>query len=117
MKHVYTVVIIAALLCTSAAYATVWYVHPDSVMNCIQDCLDSCSAGDTVLVGPGIYYEHIEWPNTQGIDLISQYGVDMTYADGSGTGYVISIMIAVDTATKISGFTIQNGYRAGVRCA
>ncbi|KPK71735.1 hypothetical protein AMJ87_06865, partial [candidate division WOR_3 bacterium SM23_60] len=121
MKHVYTVALIAALLCSSAAYATVWYVHSDSVMNCIQDALDSCSTGDTVLVGPGIYYEHIEWPSTQGIDLTSEYGVDMTYIDGSGIGRVIRIGIAVDQTTVIQGFTVQNGYDAvaggGIDCA
>lgn len=57
--------VIMALLFT-AAHATVWYVHPDSAQNCIQDCLDSCSTGDTVLVGEGTYYESITWPDVQG---------------------------------------------------
>ncbi|UCG90863.1 MAG: right-handed parallel beta-helix repeat-containing protein, partial [candidate division WOR-3 bacterium] len=119
MKYINTVVIIASLLCINAAHATTWYVHPDSAMNCIQDCLDSCSTGDTVLVGPGVYSEHIVWPSTQGIDLVSQYGVDTTYIDGDTTDRVISITIAVDTTTTISGFTIQHGNTdlgAGIYC-
>jgi len=116
MKHIRTVVIVAALICTNAAYATVWYVHPDSVLNCIQHCLDSCSTGDTVLVGPGVYSEHIVWPSIQGIDLVSEYGVDMTYIDGGGTAIVIEINTGVDSTTMISGFTIQNGYPAGIYC-
>ncbi len=111
--------VIMALLVT-AANAMVWYVHPDSAQNCIQDCLDSCSTGDTVLVGPGVYSEHITWPNTQGIDLTSEYGADMTYIDGGGTDHVLSITTVVDTATKISGFTVQYGYAeygAGILCS
>ncbi len=119
MKHISTVVVITALLCASTAYATVWYVHPDSAMNCVQDCLDSCSIGDTVLVGTGVYSENIVWPNTQGIDLVSECGVDMTYLDGDSTGSVIEIDVAIDTTTRISGFTIQNGYAnagGGIAC-
>ncbi len=109
------ITVIMALLVT-AANATVWYVHPDSAMNCIQHCLDSCSTGDTVLVGPGVYSEHITWPTTQGIDLMSQYGVDMTYIDGGGTAPVIEISTGVDSSTIISGFTIQDGLTAGIYC-
>jgi hypothetical protein len=107
------------VLLFSTANATVWYVHPDSVMNCVQDALDSCSTGDTVLVGPGVYSEHIVWPSTQGIDLMSEYGVDMTYLDGGGTGHVIEIDSVIDTTTRISGFAIQNGYAhagGGIGC-
>jgi hypothetical protein len=108
MKYTSIVVLIIALLFTTAS-ATVWYVHPDSTMNCIQDCLDSCSAGDTVLVGPGIYYENIVWPNTQGIQLISVFGPDTTIIDGNSTTSVIQIS-NVDSTTVIRGFTIRNGY-------
>ena len=74
--------VIALLFFTSPAPATVWYVHPDSPFNCIQLCLDSCATGDTVLVGPGIYYENIVWPTIQGINLISEMGADTTVIDG-----------------------------------
>ena len=92
------------------ARATVWYVHPDSTMNCIQDCLDSCSTGDTVLVGPGIYNENIVWPETQGIDLKSEYGPDSTIIHGYSNGRVIEMEGAsIDTTTVIEGFTIRRG--------
>jgi parallel beta-helix repeat protein len=121
MKYINTVVIIAALLDINAAYATVWYVHPDSAMNCIQHCLDSCSTGDTVLVGPGTYYENINWPSTSGIDLISENGSTSTIIDGGGIGRVIRIAIGVSQSTLVEGFTIQNGFDhtggAGIDCA
>jgi predicted outer membrane repeat protein len=103
-------VAIVLLFGTTIALAAVWYVHPDSIFNCIQDCLDSCATGDTVLVGPGVYYENIIWPNIHGIHLISELGPDATIIDGDSTGRVIGISTGVGPATLISGFAIRNGY-------
>ena len=71
-------IIILLSVLISVATATIWYVHPDSTLNSIQGGLDSCSANDTVLVGPGTYNEYIQWPGVQGIDLISEYGPEST---------------------------------------
>lgn len=109
----------ACLFFMGTAHATMWYVHPDSALNTIQAGLDSCSTGDTVLVGPGVYNENLVWPSTQGIDLRSELGRDTTIIDGGGTGRVIQIITGVDSTTMISGFTIQNGdadHGAGIRC-
>jgi parallel beta-helix repeat protein len=92
-------------------YGSVWYVHPDSTLNSIQSGLDSCVAGDTVVVGAGIYYENLVWPYLQGINLISEHGPDTTIIDGSEDGTVIHLsLMQEDTTTIIHGFTIQNGY-------
>ncbi len=102
--------VIAVLFMASPAQATTWYVHPDSALNSIQAGLDSCSTGDTVLVAAGIYIENdIVWPNTQGIDLVSEYGDDTTVINGNSAGRVIACTTGVDSTTIISGFTIQNG--------
>jgi parallel beta-helix repeat protein len=98
------------LFVTSTTGAIVWYVHPDSTFNCIQDCLDSCATGDTVLVGPGVYYENIVWSGMEEIALVSEFGPDTTIIDGDSTGRVIDISTGVGPATLISGFTIRNGY-------
>ena len=120
MKNVGALAVaISLLLVMSTAHATVWYVHPDSTMNCIEHCLDSCAVGDTVLVGPGLYIENITWPNTDAIRLVSEYGRDTTIIDGDSAGIVINITTGVDSFTVIDGFTIQNGaaYDAGgIRC-
>ena len=113
MKSKSIVVTVAMLCLYCTAQATVWYVHPDSTMNCIQDCLDSCSLGDTVLVGAGIYYENISWPSTNGILLTSEYGPDTSIIEGDSSGTVMSIFGTVDTTTIITGFTIRGGYAAG----
>jgi len=101
--------IAALLFLFNTAFATVWYVHPDSSLNSIQAGLDSCADSDTVLVGPGTYCENIVWPSTQGIDLVSEYGSDSSTIDGDGAGSAIVCTTGVDTTTLISGFTIQNG--------
>ncbi|KPK63272.1 hypothetical protein AMJ83_07955 [candidate division WOR_3 bacterium SM23_42] len=111
MKNINVLAVaIAFLFSTSTTHATIWYVHPDSTCNCIQDCLDSCTTGDTVLVGPGVYNENIVWPNTQGINLTGELGPDTTIIDGDSIGRVIGISTGVGPATVISGFTIRNGY-------
>jgi len=111
----------ALLFMFSTLNATVWYVHSDSSLNSIQAGLDSCADNDTVLVGPGIYYEYIIWPTTQGIDLVSEYGPDTTIIDGYNTDSmsVITIYNQVDFPTIIRGFTIRNGYgdvAGGIDC-
>ena len=96
-------------LSLSIGYATVLYVHPDSVLNSIQTALDSCALNDTILVGPGIYYECCVWPSTQGINLMSELGPDTTIIDANNVGTVISISSSVTSSTVITGFTICNG--------
>lgn len=111
---------VAMLFLFGPAQATVWYVHPDSTLNSIQAGLNLCSAHDTVLVGPGTYYENIVWPDIQGIDLISEYGPETTIVDGNGSAEVIKIFSAVDSMTVIRSFTIQHGHTGfdggGIRC-
>jgi parallel beta-helix repeat protein len=104
-------VVIAAMLCHPlVGGATVLYVHPDSSLNSIQVALDSCDANDTVLVAPGIYCENIIWPYVQGINLLSEFGPDTTIIDGNKDGSVIYMsLMAEDSATLISGFTLRNG--------
>ncbi len=101
------------ILGSAHADRTVWYVHPDSALNSIQVALDSCADNDIVLVGPGVYYENIIWPNTQSIHLISELGPDTTIIDGDSVGNAILINAKVDSATVIKGFTIQNAWSEG----
>ncbi len=111
---VFSVILIVCAANIAHTEPTVWYVHPDSVQNCIQDCLDACAANDIVLVGPGTYNENIVWPSTQGIHLISEMGPGMTIIDGStpsnpDSGSVIAFVSGQDTTSVVYGFTIENG--------
>jgi hypothetical protein len=102
--------IIMSLLVPSYVTAITWYVHPDSALNSIQAGLDSCVPADTVLVGPGIYHESIDWPYLKGINLISENGPDTTIIDAQKSGSVIYLsLMPDDSATIIHGFTIRNG--------
>ncbi len=111
---VLTEILVSLLFLVGIAHSerTIWYVHPDSSLNSIQAGLDSCANNDVVLVAPGIYYENIVWPNTQGIHLISELGLETTIIDGDSAGSVIEIdsVSEVDSSTIINGFTIRNGY-------
>ncbi|MBD3348448.1 MAG: hypothetical protein GF400_04535 [Candidatus Eisenbacteria bacterium] len=71
------------------------------------------SPGDTVLVAPGTYYVNLEWPDKDGLKLLSQEGPAQTVLDGSGDVQVIGVYTGVDTTTVISGFTIRNGHAEG----
>ena len=81
----------------------------------IQAGLDAASENDTVLVAEGTYFENIEWPDTEGIVLISEAGATNTIIDGSEQGRVFHIPEAnsLTNATVINGFTIQNGHYSG----
>jgi len=112
-----TIVVLLSGLGTAGG--TIWYVHPDSILNSIQGGLDSSSTDDTVRVAAGIYYENLTWPSTQGINLVSGLGSDTTVIDGSGATYVIGIGTGVHSTTIVSGFTIRNGHgyeAGGIHC-
>jgi parallel beta-helix repeat protein len=110
-------IVLTLLSLTTAAYATVWYVHPDSALNSIQAALDSCSNDDTVLVGPGSYWEFLEWPKTQGVDLISEYGSDTTTVEFNGYMMpTIWITTGVSWTTIINGFTITSHDNCAIGC-
>ena len=90
--------------------AVTWYIHPDSILNSIQVGLDSCAAYDTVLVGPGTYFEIIDWPYVHGINLISEYGPETTIINAEERGTVIHLsLMPDDSVTLIHGFTLKNG--------
>ena len=81
----------------------------------IQGALDISSAGDTVLVEPGEYYENIDMRN--GIVLGSLYlttgneeHINQTIIDGSEENPVFLVRGCRDERTSIIGFKIQNGY-------
>ncbi len=114
MKNVgLLVATIAVLFAFSTASAITWYVHPDSTLNSIQDGIDLCSTGDTVLVGAGTYVENINF-NGMAIAVMSEYGADTTTIDGSSpahddTGSVVLFMSGEDANSVLQGFTITGG--------
>jgi|GEM_PF-3128721 len=108
------VILTAAILCPTVATATTWYVHPDpdsGDATTIAGGLALADYGDTVLVGPGTYYEHdIDMQN--GVTLVSEWGPSVTVIDAQQQGRVISCT-DVDNTSTIEGLTITGGSATG----
>jgi hypothetical protein len=97
------------LLSAFLSLSTAEVLRVPSEYGTIQDALDATLDGDTVLVAHGEYVERLTWPDTPGIDLLSESGRDSTVVDGDSLGTVITIRVPVDTSTVIRGFTVQGG--------
>jgi hypothetical protein len=80
--------------------------HVPSQYATIQAALDVCNAGDSVLVAPGTYSEHLTM--TSGVILASEEGPTSTIIDGGGGGRGITCSY-VNGITEIHGFTVRNG--------
>lgn len=80
----------------------------------IQLALNACGTGDTVLVQPGTYAEHLVWPSIANIKLFSAGDSSNTIIDATLNGRCITInsptIGVVDTNTVIKGFKLTNGF-------
>jgi parallel beta-helix repeat protein len=76
-------------------------IHVPSDYANIQWAIDNASAGDTIIVTAGIYYEHVIIDKS--LTIKGENG--NTIIDGNGTGHVVTIYA---NNVNISGFTIQN---------
>lgn len=108
----------------SGVFSAEIYV-PDNYKT-IQAAIDSASAGDTIIVRSGNYYENISFQG-KAIILTSELGPEVTTIDGSQAEAVVLFINNETASSVLSGFTITNGsgsYRAavnwyyggGVRC-
>lgn len=114
--------LLAAL--SSASVAGTVTVAPDSsaAYLTIQEGIDAATYGDTVLVFPGTYLEHVYMgPDADGVVLLSADGPESTVIDGEMV--TLSSVIHCEqlgAETLISGFTITGGWAnwmgGGIRC-
>jgi len=106
MTKLIGIIVLSALLAVNASAATLTVNASGGADYArIQDAIDNASAGDTILVYRGVYYENINLKN--GIKLQGE-GADMTIIDGRG----VSVVIGADNST-IDGFTITNSSGMG----
>jgi parallel beta-helix repeat protein len=82
----------------------------------IQQAINACNDGDTVLVQPATYYENINF-NGHNIVVGSMFimtgddsYISSTIIDGSDSASVVTFDSGEDTSTRLIGFTIQNGW-------
>jgi hypothetical protein len=107
----FTFFLVAALLPIAASGEI---IHVPDEMSDVAEALLAASAFDTVLVAPGTYPVNTQWPDKQGIKLLSEAGPEVTFLDGRGKDNVIWLNADVDTTTVIAGFTIMNGQAEGI---
>jgi hypothetical protein len=114
--------IIALVAMPPSAQATTWTVEwHDPGQDLVGAAVRSAGAGDTVLVGPGTYYEHISV--SQSVTIIGRDGPFQTILDGSrswpgGQGKVLDCVDnLMNPVLRFEGMTIQHGIGSGQYCA
>jgi len=95
------------LIFTTCGFAASTYYVPGDYAT-IQSAIDNAVTGDTILVSPGNYYEHLTILDKMLI-LESTDGPEQTILDGSDSGRIFFFSGSGSTGTIVRGFTIQNG--------
>ncbi len=90
---------------SGAVVADTWHVPDD--FPTIQQALDAASPNDIIMVGPGTWYESLDFDNKDMI-LMSTDGPAVTAIDGSNTTASLVSMLHCGTPARVQGFTFQN---------
>ena len=105
--------IIYSFLLFTSAFSTIINIPFDQPT--IQAGIETSTDGDTVLVQPGTYYEHINFACHQ-ITLGSMFimtgdtsYISQTIIDGNSTERVVTFNCGESLESILTGFTIQNG--------
>lgn len=109
----YIVIIFSVLLVLFSFYhAQATIIHVPAEQSTIQAGINASVNGDTVLVAPGTYYEHIDF-NGKAILLKSEDGAEATVINKIIDGMPIVKFISSESNTSIlDGFTVQNANNA-----
>jgi len=102
--------LLLAMQTTGGTARAAEYTVPGSFPT-IQGALDAAVAGDTILVGPGTYYEHLSI--TKQITLKSTDGAVATILDGSGVNGAVVSIVGQAAFSTVDGFTVTNGLNGG----
>lgn len=106
MKFPIFAISLLLLLSASTASGATYYV-PDNYAN-IQDAVNACVDGDSVIVRAGTYYENIDFLG-KAVTLVSEDGPSTTIIDGMQAGSVVVFQNSEDEKSVLEGFTITNG--------
>ena len=125
MKFAFSLVLVGALVISSAESVNALTIHIPGDHETIQAGIDAAQNGDTVLVEPGVYVENIDF-NNKGIVVASLFltsgdenYIDVTVIDGDSSGSVVRIDSGAMQQAILMGFTIRNGFAdfgGGVVC-
>jgi predicted outer membrane repeat protein len=105
--------LLSLLASPQLAHARTWYVTPDGGGDAptIQAAIDSCDAGDDVLIASGVYFEH-DIALRGDLWLHGEAGAKTTFIDAQGIDRAL-VGDSVDDVT-IEGVTIRGGESGAV---
>lgn len=92
----------------------VWYVPDD--FSTIQAAIDAASAGDTVRVRQGTYYESVLDFKGKAITVESTNGAYYTVIDAGSSYCVVKFNTNEGLDSVLEGFTLRNGIDSGIWC-
>ncbi len=106
--------VIVCMATGQAAPAATWTVEADPANpeQRIEAVVQQAASGDTILVGPGLFYEHIAVPQTD-LTIIGGEGAEVTILDGERSfplhqGSIISGVGGLGTL-RLEGLAFQHG--------
>ncbi|MCA8944295.1 MAG: hypothetical protein KDB80_17145 [Planctomycetes bacterium] len=107
MAHFSSTLSILAL--TTASLAAQATIHLPGDYPTINHAIIAAASGDTILVGPGVYFE--QGLDFQGKDIVlrSTDGPTVTFIFGNGNGRLFTFHNGETTAAVLEGFTLTNG--------
>ena len=117
----YRILILSLLILTthySLLNSTLWEIKQDNTgdFTTITAGIEAAQDGDTLLVYPGIYYEHIQYSDKD-LVITSLYRIQSddrsiikeTIIDGNHSGRVVTVGPGGAEYAVLSGFTVRNG--------
>ena len=112
MKKIYLFIVL--ILITDFLHAA--EKHVPGQFTSIQSALNACTAGDIVIVEPGIYSEYLSWPHVQNISLKGRrINSDSVVIDGN-RDFTKQLLVIAGTSindlnASITGITFRNAGR------
>ena len=105
--------LLSVFLLPTSSDARTWLVRQDGSGDCvnIQACISLASPGDNILVGPGIYNEHLLIAKP--LSLVSELGSSQTAVDVADYGGRCITCSHTSGKVVVEGFTITRGLALG----
>ncbi|MFO0983495.1 MAG: right-handed parallel beta-helix repeat-containing protein [Planctomycetota bacterium] len=91
-------------------------IHVPGDQPTIQLGISAAKDGDTVVVAPGVYLEHVDFMGKK-ISVVSSDGSAVTTIDGQRSGFVVTFQHAESDQSILDGFTIRNGSLGAIYCS
>ena len=101
----------------SDEFSGIFNMDKEQWYDTIQEAIDDANAGDSIEVGPGVYYETVDFNGVactvRSTDPNDDDVVAATIIDANGAGRVVTFDSSEDANSILTGFTITGGYVSG----